>query len=463
MIIYIEKWRDTMKTIKVYFYSLILILIFVGCNADKPENEDLPETTDPTAQETQDNPQDNQENDSNDEIPVDSQDDTIADIEEDEEAVDNEEMEGGAGTASYEGEILDLTPPDDEEVYTSGLVIIKQEEEYWRTVDRQGNVYRISTSAELNPGMVIKETYVSLDENGDRFVELTSGYTSYEDTIISQKGSGQASQEIAEKLFRQYSLGKTLESVNHIENIGSGIKRYEIDVTLENGEKTTFEFTLYGYENTWLMPSASNLNNRMQIDTNEESNNESDAVRREELYEYDEMVYYQEHELLPQSNLTQGTEIYEYMTNIYAEDGSGKRQLIHKGGRNSYYETLTQFGQRVYLKANGWEPFSEEYSAGIGFLDLTDNTYKVLYNGPIIEGMMRDDTFYFFADDKLLELSLGTAKYNSVTTLPHSINDNVFLEVISVNASTMRISIENEAVKKYEINLKESTIKEYNE
>lgn len=479
MIIYIEKWRDTMKTIKVYFYSLILILIFVGCNADNPENEDLPETTDSTAEEvqdgSQDNPQDDQENDSKDEIPVDSQDETTPDIEEDEEALDNEEMEGGSGTASYEGEILDLTPPDDEEVYTSGLVIIKQEEDYWRAVDRQGNVYRISTSADLTPGMVIKETYVSLDENGDRFVELTSGYTSYQDTMISQGGVGQASQEIASKLFEQYSLGQTLESVNLIEDIGSGIKRYGIEVTLENGEKTVFEFTLYGYEDTWLMPSASNLNNRMQIDVSGESNNEtddetdidsendSDMVRREEIYEYDEVVYYQEHELLPQSNLTQGTEIYEYMTNIYVEDGSGKRQLIHKGGRNSYYETMTQFGQRVYLKAKGWEPFSEEYSAGIGFLDLTDNTYKVLYSGPVIEGMMQDDTFYFFADDKLLELSLGTAKYNSVTTLPHSINDDVFLEVISVNDSTMRISIENESVKKYEINLKESTIKEYNE
>jgi PBP1b-binding outer membrane lipoprotein LpoB len=96
MIIYIEKWRDTMKTIKVYFYSLILILIFVGCNADNPENEDLPETTDSTAEEvqdgSQDNPQDDQENDSNDEIPVDSQDETTPDIEEDEEALDNEEM-----------------------------------------------------------------------------------------------------------------------------------------------------------------------------------------------------------------------------------------------------------------------------------------------------------------------------------------------------------------------------------
>jgi len=464
-----------MKTIKVYFYSLILILIFVGCNADNPENEDLPETTDSTAEEvqddsqdnSQDNPQDNQENDSNDEIPVDSQNEMTPDIEENEEALDNEEMEGGSGTASYEGEILDLTPPNDEEVYTSGLVIVKQEEDYWRAVDRQGNVYRISTSADLTPGMVIEETYVSLDENGDRFVELTSGYKSYQDTMISQGGPGESSQEIASKLFEQYSLGQTLESVNLIEDIGSGIKRYGIAVTLENGEKTVFEFTLYGYEDTWLMPSASNLNNRMQIGTSGESNNEtaneSDMVRREEIYEYDEVVYYQEHELLPQSNLTQGTEIYEYMTNIYVEDGSGKRQLIHKGGRNSYYETMTQFGQRVYLKANGWEPFSEEYSAGIGFLDLTDNTYKVLYNGPVIEGMMQDDTFYFFADDKLLELSLGTAKYNSVTTLPHSINDDVFLEVISVNDSTMRISIENESVKKYEINLKESTIKEYNE
>jgi hypothetical protein len=456
-----------MKTIKVYFYSLILILLFVGCNTDKQENEGLSATTDPTAEDVQDNSQDNQENDNKDEMPVDSQDETVAETEADEEAVDTEEMEGGVGTTSYEGEILDLTPPDDEDVYTSGLVIIKQEEDYWRAVDRQGNVYRISTSTELTPGMVIEETYVSLDDNGDRFVELTSGYTTYEDTIISQRGFSQASQEIARKLFEQYSLGQTLESANHIENIGSGIKRYGIDVTLENGEKTTFEFTLYGYEDTWLMPSASNLNNRMKIDTNGEANNESDKesdmVRREEIYDYDEVVYYQEHELLPQSNLTQGTEIYEYMTNIYAEDGSGKRQLIHKGGRNSYYETLKQFGQRVYLKANGWEPFSEEYSAGIGFLDLTDNTYKVLYNGPIIEGMMRDDTFYFFADDKLLELSLGTAKYNSVTTLPHSINDNVFLEVISVNASTMRISIENGSVKKYEINLKESTIKEYNE
>jgi hypothetical protein len=233
-----------MKTIKVYFYSLILILIFVGCNADNPENEDLPETTDSTAEEvqdgSQDNPQDDQENDSNDEIPVDSQDETTPDIEEDEEALDNEEMEGGAGTASYEGEILDLTPPDDEEVYTSGLVIIKQEEDYWRAVDRQGNVYRISTSADLTPGMVIKETYVSLDENGDRFVELTSGYTSYQDTMISQGGVGQASQEIASKLFEQYSLGQTLESVNLIEDIGSGIKRYGIEVTLENGEKTVF-------------------------------------------------------------------------------------------------------------------------------------------------------------------------------------------------------------------------------
>lgn len=477
-----------MKTIKIYFYSFILLLLLVGCNSDD-KNITHEEGQDQVEVNVADNGSDDVVN--NPEDPVDNTEDSIGqeDVNIDEpegegieevtpEDEEGQISEGGSTTISYEGEILDLTAPEDEQEYTSGLVIIKKEQDYWRAVDRQGYVYRISTSAQLKPGMVIKDNNVSIDDEGERFVELTSSYVSYEDSLIHQKSADKAGKAVGDTLFMQYDLGKSLDSIKVLETIGSGIKRYTMDVTLENGEKTTFQYTLYGYEDTWIMPSASHINMNGKVDnTNEatDENNseateatddasayESEGIRREGLYDNDNVTYYQEHELLPQSNLTQGTDVYEYMTNIYSEDGSGKRQLIHKGGRNSYYETLVQFGQRVYLKANGWEPFSEEFSAGIGFLDLSDNTYKVLYNGPIIEGSLREDTFYFFADDKLLELSLGTGKYDSVTTLPESINDTI-LKIIAVDDATMRISLESDAVREYEINLSESTISEYTE
>ena len=473
-----------MKTMKIYLLGFILIFIMAGCNSDDTQesgiidesisNEAVNNEPEEVAQEnTNEDMQTNSEEQegSETENAISNEQDSgpsVGDSKEDDE-------ETKAETTTYVGEILDLTPPEDVNEYTTGLVIIRQEEDYWRAVDRQGNVYRIFTSAELKPGMVIEETYVSLDENEERVVELTSGYKSYNDTLINEGNIDQISQKVAEKIFAQYKLGQSLDSVKHSEDIGGGIKRYAINVTLENGEKARFEFTLYGYEDTWLLPSLSSFSNsqsesnnniesedKADNDTMDDRTDDTTDNRREEIYSFEEISYYQEHELLPQSNLTEGTDIYEYMTNIYVQNGEDKPRLIHKGGRNSYYEVLTQFGQRIYLKESGWEPFSEEYSAGIGFLDLTDNTYKVLYNGPVIEGTMLEDTFYFFADDQLLELSLGTGKYDSVTTLPQSIN-SMNLEIVSVNNTTMRITIENQTVKTYEINLEESTIEEYEE
>ncbi len=429
--------------------------------------------------------QDKTNMDENDVIEDGSDDETLVESDDmvDEQG-DNGLLEESELTENRVMDVLDLSEPESEDMYTTGLVVVLEEADYWRVVDRQGYVYRISSSATIEVGDVLLEAQVFLDDEGNRRVELSGDKQSFDDTVVDSTGWKQAGQNIGEALFKEYAHGKSLDSIKKTQDIGRGIKQYRLEVVTEDGERKSYQYTLYGYEDTWLMPSLSYVGEKkageeqVQEDMAEEDMPEEDisksteettsetitagTTRRKELYTKETTTYYIEKKFLPQSDMTQGTNTWEYMTNIYVEDGAGKRQLIHKGKRNNDFIVLKTRGQRVYLKSEGWAPASERYTLGLGFLDLTDKTYKVLHNGGIVEGFVDGDVYYYFAEKQLHKLTFATGKTEAIVTLPYSIEESD-LEVLQADQERIRIRLEKNKVQYYDIQLNDGVLEEIHE
>ncbi len=175
-----------------------------------------------------------------------------------------------------EYKVLDLSDPADRQNYSTGLVFIRQEGDIWRTVDRMGNVYRVSSSyTGLVQGIVNRGATVTIDGEGNRSVSLTRDYQKYENSYVLQASKEEAPKAFAEGLLELQKTAVSdeakiddyiLQQIEVIESRGKGIVtvRMSFDVIPAVGstswgdggivEGVDYTFTLYGYEDTWILP-----------------------------------------------------------------------------------------------------------------------------------------------------------------------------------------------------------------
>jgi len=418
------------------------------------------------------------------------------------EKSEDTQMNGEQGTGELdqglqsEYSVLDLSEPDNLKSYNTGLVFILQEDDLWRVVDRQGRIYRVTTSYDgVAAGMVNHNATVTLDEDGNPSVSLVRDYTKYDQPIILTTTKDEAATSFAQYLLKAQQDTTGLDHIDNYQinrvtvnkSLGKGIIEVEMnfDVMIhkvpadshwkvdEQGNKLgiSYTFTLYDYDENWILPLVEPLYKQLQVVDEASIDSEETSIDSEESsIDSDE-------EVLDPSNQgeTSTSDQLEESRTLLAAYGKNQLEVVHtplaqssemidaglveyqgqlvinKGNEDTYlyeavkygdYQLITVYRSKVYLYNLATPPASEVVNTGLSVVDMETETYRTLYTGAVESGSLVGDKFFVFGNDNLFKLDLVNNSLQILTVLPKHLDFNldlVSITDISNNMLTVKI------------------------
>lgn len=489
--------------------TTVLLLVLVGCGgnmyntSDKEDNNSVTEddnTKDDISNNSEDNDEDTETNTSNNDISSEDNqaEDVVDNLDSDnanEDVTDSDITIDEQGTTKAQSiedwSAIEYTEPEDTTTYDTGLVFVKQEGDLWRVVDRMGNVYRVSTSyTPIAPGTIADVAHVSENEEGDVGVELEYGFTQHKDAVVLEGNPDKIPREFVTDLLEQTTSIEDYRIRDvAVTTRGKGMlivtMKYDVKPKNVDGEWPSvdesnytqlmkYQFVVYGYDTTWVIPTYPSLLDGSVLDDghdtavnrngNKTSSNQSQqgsganttstSGKQIDIYKTGKNHYYYVQEKEKQSQQLQGTNVYEYTSIIYSEK-DGKRLPLTSGMKNTDYNVLKIQDGYIYLMQEGWEPNSESFPSGIGVIDIADNSYNRMYQGPVKEAATTSQNIYLFGTDSLLAIDVADNRLVTVADLPESLNFRMHnINVVGIQNNVMEISAEaNRGTKSYAINL----------
>lgn len=331
--------------------------------------------------------------------------------------------------------------------YNTQLVFIKKKGDNWLVVDEYGIVHEVQVSSvpdDIVPGSICQNGQVSETSPGKYQVVVDYPYSlsparrnviaSGRDAAVEYAGfildnfvyNGNPDYAISE-----YSVKKV--EVKKIYNGGRIEAVMDFDVKPVKGafawgkpeadgfiRNRRFNFTIYGADDTWL--STDNFYSYLEQEGGFPTLSKTEytpAENQNVIYEDDEWSYYGDRILLPQSKELQEANITEYIGIISRiNHKSGTAEQLFEGDKNHSYWLFAEYGGKLYILSSTWVPFSEVVPSYFGVLDPESGTYKKLIDGMVIRAAVKEEKGYLFADDKLVEVDLGTGEIRIVSSLP---------------------------------------------
>ncbi len=534
-----------MKLRLLIAFALVFILMMTGCTGEDDTLEPL-EGVERDSQETEEegykevNVADNSDSnvdgslsENKEENAIQEEDTEISVVDEDPEENESEvnseenestfENEADQEVIQDEYAVLDLSQPEDPDNYTSSLVFIRQEDDIWRVVDRTGRVLRVFSSYDgAKPGIVNNGATVEVKE-GIPSVSIIRDYTSYDNAYVLETDPEALAENFSKALLEAQKAvsGKsqiseyTLKSAQIVETIGKGIVKIQmtfdvlVDTSMSDSpwgsgsvENIVYDYTLYGYETTWILPVKEPLynsvpenesasqeereeadvsNDSSDTDSNESDSSESDTNNdnqavdetddeshvivvtdlKVDIGELKGVTVFYEKVLLPQSEAFSGTDIYEHNVNLKLRK-DGIESTVVKGEKNGTYEWLAGYDSKAYLFNQIHVPASEVVYSGISMVNIEDGAYRTIYNGAVAKGVLLDDRYYVFGNDNLFEINLVNNSLRIAAVLPMHLDfSQDSLRVVEMKDQIMTLEItDSDSVTKYEINVSNGEMKE---
>lgn len=346
------------------------------------------------------------------------------------------------GTVEEEAEGTEII---ESEKYNTKVIFIKNDGDNWLVVDEQGLIHKVNTSnidPVVSTGTICENGIVTVNSSGEHQVKVDYPYTTryvrqvsasrndaphvYATSILDNfVYNGNTSYAISEYTIKNVEVKKAYDGrldalmTFDVKPLKGAFwwGQTENDGVIKDRK---IEFTIYGTEGTWL--AIDHISKYFQIDGKLPSSPQSKynpAENQNVLFEDDEWSYYGDRLTLPQTKELQEANIVEYIGKIdRINRQSGVIEQLYEGEKNHSYVLFTQYANKLYILSNTWVPFSEGYPSYFGVLDLETKEYKKLQEGMVVRGTVKDEKGYIFANDKLLEVDLGTGDLLTICLLP---------------------------------------------
>lgn len=330
------------------------------------------------------------------------------------------------------------------EEYNTKLIFIKNTGENWLVVDERGLVHKVESStvdSVVEVGTICENGKVIVN-NSEYKVKHDYPYSisdvrkvaaskndapyAYATFVLNNfVYNGNQSYAISEYKLKDVEVKKTYDG--RIDALMTfDVKplkgAYWWGLTKDNGviKDRQIEFTIYGAEGTWL--SIEHISRYFEVNGKLPSPPQSKyppAENQNVLFEDEEWSYYGDRLILPQTKELQEANIVEYIGTINRiHRQSGVIEQLYEGEKNYSYKLFAAYDNKLYILSNTWVPFSEGFPSYFGVLDLETNAYRKLQEGMVIRGTVKEEKGYLFADDKLIEVDLGTENLRTITHLP---------------------------------------------